>query len=68
MITQLDEVTEFPLCWPEAKPRTSERRPSSFKASLAKARAEIEREMGRWGALDYVLSLGRVLKFVAAEA
>jgi len=67
MIKTLDQVTEFPLCWPESKPRTSERRPSSFKATLAKARAEIEREMGRWGALDYVLSLAPAYRRGASD-
>ena len=67
MIKTLDQVTEFPLCWPESKPRTSERRPSSFKATLAKAHTEVEREMGRWGALDYVLSLAPAYRRGASD-
>jgi hypothetical protein len=55
-INSLSDVTEFPLCWPENKARCSERSGSLFKANMTKARAEIDTEMGRWKAIDYVVS------------
>lgn len=57
MITQLDQVTEFPLCWPEGKPRAAERRGSPFRTSLAKAHQEIRYEMERWQARGHVISM-----------
>ncbi|HUC70347.1 MAG TPA: hypothetical protein VMS01_04065 [Stellaceae bacterium] len=53
----LDEVTEFPLCWPEGKPRAAERQRSPFRTSLAKAHKEIAEEMQRWGARGHVISM-----------
>lgn len=52
----LDEVTEFPLCWPEGKPRAAERRRSPFLAAMPKAQEEIAEEMRLWRALGYVVS------------
>lgn len=51
-ITALDQVTDYPLCWPEAKPRCAHREASRFKQTLAKALQEIEWEMARWGVGD----------------
>jgi len=56
-VTSLAEVTEFPLCWPPDKPRTAQRIGSPFKApTMSKARADIDAEMRRWGAIDHVVS------------
>jgi hypothetical protein len=58
MITTLDDVTEYPLCWPETKPRVAQRRASPFvKTTLAKSLREIEDEMRRYGARRYVVSM-----------
>jgi len=56
-ITDLGQVSEFPLCWPEVKPRTAARVRSPFKVTLAKAQREVEREMSLWGARGYVVSM-----------
>lgn len=48
MITSLDQVSDYPLTWPDSKPRCAHRTRSRFDASLAKAHKEIEEEMGRW--------------------
>jgi hypothetical protein len=55
--TYLDQVTEFPLCWPEAKPRAAERHASPFQTSMAKASFEIAREMRLWRAAAHVVSM-----------
>lgn len=55
--TRLDDVTEFPLCWPEAKPRTAQRIGSPFRTSMARAQQEIREEMPRWGALGWTVSM-----------
>lgn len=56
-ITHLAQVSEAPLCWPEGKPRTSERISSAFNnPSMAKALAAIVREVRLWKSLDYVIS------------
>jgi hypothetical protein len=47
-ITSLDQVTEYPLTWPQSKPRCAQRKRSLFEASLAKAHKEVENEMSRW--------------------
>ena len=57
MITSLDQVSEFPLTWPDGKSRTSRRERSKFKTTLAKARQEIEWEMPRWRARGFVISM-----------
>jgi len=62
MITALDEVTEFPLCWPPGKPRAAERGGSPFRTSMAKAHQEIEYDMGRWNARGYVISMAPVFR------
>ena len=61
-ITRLDQVSEFPLCWPPDKPRAAERVATPFKASMAKAQREIENEMGRWRAAAYVISMAPVYR------
>lgn len=48
MITSLDQVSDFPLTWPDAKTRCAHRMRSRFDASLAKAHREVSDEMGRW--------------------
>ena len=57
MITSLDQVTVYPLCWPDNKPRAAERVNSYFKTGMAKAQREIEEEMRRWGAERHVISM-----------
>lgn len=58
MITSLDQVTEFPLCWPEdQKPRAAARQRSPFRTSMAKAHKEISKEMQRWRARGYIISM-----------
>jgi hypothetical protein len=56
-ITSLDQVTEFPLCWPPEKPRTSQRQRSPFTVTLAKAHREIQEELPRWGSRHWVVSM-----------
>ena len=56
-ITELDQVTEARLTWPEHKPRTSSRARSPFRnTSIDGEIRQIGWEMGRWGALDFILS------------
>jgi hypothetical protein len=58
MITSLDDVSDFPLCWPENKPRVAQRVASSFYATtLAKSISEIERELHTYKALRFVVSM-----------
>ena len=57
MITSLDQVTEYPLCWPDNKPRSAERVRSPFKTTLPKAEREISEEMTRWRVRLYVVSM-----------
>lgn len=62
VITRLDQVSEFPLCWPPAKPRAAARHNSPFKTSMAKAHQEVEEEMRRWGARGHVVSMAPVYR------
>lgn len=57
MITSLDEVTEFPLCWPPDKPRCGDRSTPSFRTPMAKAQEEIRYELPRWRARRWVVSM-----------
>jgi len=57
VITSLDQVTEFPLCWPETKPRAASRRPGYFQVAHAKAQADLERELQAWRVRRWVLSM-----------
>ena len=58
MIRSLDQVTEFPLCWPQNKPRAAKRQGSTrFSTTLAKAHRELTEEMGMWKGARYVLSM-----------
>lgn len=61
MIRSLDEVTEFPLCWPDTKQRSAERgRPQDWRQSkrtLARGHAEILRQLRLWGVSHYVVSM-----------
>lgn len=56
-IQTLDDVTEFPLCWPDNKPRAAERIDTPFKATMARAQQEIAEEMPRWSARHWVISM-----------
>ena len=66
MITDLSQVTEFPLCWPENKPRAAERMDRSYrgayfgtnvnKMTRAKALAAIEDEMRKWRIDRWIIS------------
>jgi hypothetical protein len=55
-IESLDDVTQFPICWPPNKARAAARIGSPFKATVAKAEREIGDEMRRWGAPRYLIS------------
>lgn len=57
MISALGDVTEFPLCWPDNKPRAAQRHGSPFRTSMAKAQREVETEMQRWRAISYTVSM-----------
>lgn len=57
MITSLDQVTEYPLCWPDNKPRSASRITSPFKTTLPKAEQEIAEEMRMWRVRLYVVSM-----------
>ncbi|MDE3115786.1 MAG: hypothetical protein KGL26_09330 [Pseudomonadota bacterium] len=66
MITRIDEVTEFPLCWPEAKPRAAKRVEGNsygWNATLAAAHQKVEDEMRRIGARGFVVSMSPRHKF-----
>lgn len=56
-IQTLDDVTEFPLTWPDNKPRAAERISGGFKTTMARAQQEIREEMPRWRARAWVLSM-----------
>jgi hypothetical protein len=58
-ILTLSDVTEYPLCWPETKPRAAQRASSSpfNNVSLAHGLREIADEMKRWRAADYIVSM-----------
>lgn len=57
MITSFDQVTEYPLCWPDNKPRSASRITSPFKTTLPKAEREIADEMRMWHVRLYVVSM-----------
>lgn len=57
MITDLGQVTESRLCWPENKPRAARRVNSPFRRpEVASAVKRIEDEMTRWGIRAYIVS------------
>jgi hypothetical protein len=57
MITDIAQVTEGRVCWPDNKPRTAQRVASPFKGRAADSEARhIEREMERWRIRSYVIS------------
>lgn len=57
MITELGEVTESRLCWPETKPRTVSKVDSPFRhPEVAKAAKGVEREMSAWKIRSWILS------------
>jgi hypothetical protein len=56
MITELAEVTEGRLTWPETKPRAAQRTGSQFKSEVAKANREIDDELARWGVRQFIIS------------
>lgn len=67
MITDLSHVTEYPLCWPENKPRAAERLDRSYRSSYfgtgrvpmtrARAYAAITSELQRWRIDRFVISM-----------
>lgn len=60
MITDLDQVREGRLTWPETKPRAAHRIASPFRGAEVEAESsEISRELARWGVKDYVISRNR---------
>jgi hypothetical protein len=66
MITSLEHVSEFPLCWPPNKPRAARRlagNPHDWSATLASAHQKIEDEMRRMKARGYVISMAPRHKF-----
>lgn len=65
MITSLDQVSDFPLCWPDNKPRAAHRIDSRFKATLAVAHRLIEDEMRRWSAKGFVVSMAPAFRRAA---
>lgn len=57
MITDLDQVMESRLTWPDTKPRAAQRVGSAFKGTEAAREArEIEYEMGRWHVRHFIIS------------
>lgn len=56
MITDISEVREGKLCWPDHKPRAAQRTKGAFHTGLDVALREIKAEMERWRPLDYVIS------------
>lgn len=57
MITDLGQVTESRVCWPETKPRTGSRSESPFRRpSVDREQVEIETELGRWGLRKFIIS------------
>src|SRR5579863_1660209 len=64
MIKHLDQVTEYPLCWPETKQRTADRidipmTKVRHAATLARGVREIGRQLAMWGVYRdyYTLSM-----------
>lgn len=55
-ITDLGQVTESRLCWPDTKPRAAHRTGSPFKSEAAKAAQGIQYEMERWRIRSWILS------------
>jgi hypothetical protein len=56
-ITELAQVTESRLCWPDNKPRAAQRRTSAFKDREAGRETRlIEEEMFRWRVSGYIVS------------
>lgn len=53
-----DEKTGYPLCWPEARPRTApfQRRHARFKTAFVTARDNLIAEIRRLGGTDMVFS------------
>lgn len=57
MITDLGDVTESRLCWPETKPRSAQRSGSAFKGTeVDRERREIEAELERWRIRQFIIS------------
>ena len=58
MIVSLDDVTEYPLSWPDTQPRVGQRKNSPFfGTTLAKSLREIEDEMRRYRAKRFTVSM-----------
>lgn len=56
-IRELADVTEYPLTWPDNKPRTAHREKARFDTTLPKAEREVVEELMRWKAQRYVISM-----------
>lgn len=57
MITDLGQVTESRLTWPDNKPRSAQRIGSPFKRTqVDREQREIENELGRWGVGRFIIS------------
>lgn len=57
MITELAQVHETRLTWPEGKPRAAHRKRSAFKgAEVDREQREIEAELARWGVRRFIIS------------
>jgi hypothetical protein len=56
-ITDLGQVTESRLCWPDTKPRAAQRVGSPFKgAHVDREHRQIELELERWRIRQYIIS------------
>ncbi len=57
VITDLGQVTESRLCWPENKPRSAQRGGSPFKnREVQSEQRGVEEELGRWGIRQFIIS------------
>lgn len=57
IITDLAQVTESRLCWPDSKPRSAQRGSSAFKNREAATETRgVEAELERWGIRKFIVS------------
>lgn len=63
LITELGQVRESQLTWPDNKPRASQRVKSSFATEITKATREIEWEMERWRIKTFIISRNNLRVF-----
>lgn len=65
MITDIRDVRERELTWPDVKPRTSSRRSSAFyNTEIDKCEHQVRHEIERLRPLDYVISRNRLRSLV----